>query len=167
MTERLQTTKDKISRLLIINAQAKGQKEEWNQLMRRHLEDIDRSDPDMCMQYGVFLFKRGDDMEETIRWANVALENKHTWSGKTYVSRVNNLLRLRAEAAYRIWNDAEKRMVETTDRERKDVRREYRGWAMDNAREWLDYVQSSGLDNRKALQLCLAAAGHRGFCSPR
>jgi hypothetical protein len=57
--ESAQTTKDKLSRLLIINAEASGNKSEWEKYVRRHLEDIDRSDPDLCFKYASHLAKGG------------------------------------------------------------------------------------------------------------
>jgi hypothetical protein len=38
-----------------LDAEARGDKAEWQRLMKRHLEDIDRSDPNLCLKYAMFL----------------------------------------------------------------------------------------------------------------
>lgn len=166
--ERLQTTKDKLSRLLLVNAQAAGDRSEWERLMVRHLEDIDRSDPDLCFSYAIHLHKSGDldAAEEAVRWADVALENKQRWEGDAHVKRVYGLLRLRAEAGNRLWIDAEKRyQKEPTGDNDADVR-DYRGLAKDTSREWLDYARAAGQPTDTPYKLCMSAAGTREFCMP-
>ena len=71
---------------------------EWARLMRRHLEEIDRSDPDMCFKYALHLSKnRGTSSAYgVIRWSESALERKSRWSGPTYTRRVYDLHKLRS-----------------------------------------------------------------------
>jgi hypothetical protein len=167
-TERLQTTKNKISRLMIVNAEVMGDMGAWEVLMHRHLEDIDRSDPDLCMRYAVFLHRQKDleTAEDAVRWADVALENKQVWEGEAHVRKVGGLLRLRAEAAHRLWNDAEERYRAETTADNDRMVREYRGWAKDYSREWLDYARAAGSKTAVALELCRTAAGTEAFCAP-
>ena len=49
--ESKQTSKDKISRILMANAYASGDKRTWENLVKRHLDQIDQSDPDLCYKY--------------------------------------------------------------------------------------------------------------------
>ena len=164
-TDRLQTNKNKLSRLLIANAENAGKPEEWERLMQRHLEDIERSDPDLCMRYAVHLHKQGlDSEEEALRWAMYALENKQVWQGDEYIKRVNGLLRLRAEASNRLWRDAEERYTKEPTPEHDKATRQWRGEAMASAREWLDYARASGGKVEQALLLCQTAAGTNDFC---
>jgi hypothetical protein len=104
------TTRGKASRLLLSDAEARGDKVEWQRLMKRHLEDIDRSDPNLCLKYAMFLSRGGGDAWGVIRWSNYALENKQTLSGPTYTKYVYQLHRLRAgsDAA---WQESEKELV--------------------------------------------------------
>lgn len=164
-TERLQTNKDKISRILLVNAEAAGNGADWERLMARHLEDIDRSDPDMAMRYSIYLFK-GDleSQEDAIRWADVALENKTRWEGADYVKKVTSLYRLRAEASNRLWQDAEKQYRKDPSRENEEVTQFYRGWTKDYSREWLDYARASSGKTEAAFNLCTSAAGTNDFC---
>ena len=53
------TEKDKISRVLMANAWAKGDKATWEKLIKRHLTDVDASDPDLAYKYSDFLAKKG------------------------------------------------------------------------------------------------------------
>jgi hypothetical protein len=165
ITERLQTTKDKVSRVLIEDARSRKDPLEWERLVRRHLEQYSRADPEMCMAYAVHLFGVDKANESIIRWAEVALENKHVWSGKVHVQRVAQLLRLRAIAAYQIWVGAQADIEKERTRENEGANREYRGWAMDFAREWLEYVLASGLPSKSAYETCLSAAGTARFCA--
>jgi hypothetical protein len=165
-SEGQQTTKDKISRLMITNAEAKGDKTDWERLMKRHLEDIDRSDPDLCFKYALHLSRGGSGRAQgVIRWADYALENKAKWSGQTYKTRVFSLYKLRAEAANKLWQDAEKEFAEgerSDDKEAKAAK--HRGQAKDYAREWLDYAKASAQDTKTAMALCVSSSGNRAFC---
>ena len=164
-TARLQTNKNKISRMLLVNAQTKGDIAQWEVLMRRHLEEIDRSDPALCMLYAVHLHKKGVEFDdEAIYWSAYALENKQVWVGDEYVKRVNGLYRLRAEAANRLWSTAEKAYQKDPTDDNDAATKEYRGQAKDFAREWLDYARASGQDYKTALELCRSAAGSDDFC---
>jgi hypothetical protein len=119
----------------------------------------------MCMAYAVHLFSADKANESIIRWTEVALENKHIWSGKVHVQRVAQLLRLRAITAYQIWLGAQADIGQERTRESESADREYRGWAKDFSREWLEYVRASGLPSKIAYEMCLSAAGTTRFCT--
>ncbi len=163
--EPLLTTKDKLSRMLMVNADSKGDMAEWTRLAARHLEDFDRSDPDLCFKFALVL-SRGDieDAELVLKWSDYALENKHVWDGPTYMSRVYNLLRLKAETATRIWHDAEDDFIEERTEENEVAAEQARGFAKDVAREWLDYARTSAQPVDRAFVLCESASGNPAFC---
>jgi hypothetical protein len=164
-TEAAQTTRDKVSRLLVNTAYAKGDKAGWARLVKRHLEEIDRSDPDMCYNYALHLSRQGAGVSSSvIRWADYALENKSKWQGNTYKSRVYALLKMKAEAASRLWESAEKEYNESRSEEAEAKATKYRGMAKEYAREWLDYARASGQDTSTAMSLCVSAAGNQAFC---
>jgi hypothetical protein len=119
----LQTEKDKISRVLMQNAEAAGNKSEWERLIKRHLEDIDRSDPNLCFKYALHLSRGGVGRAwGVIKWADYALENKQQWTGSTYKARVNALYQLRAEAAVKLWEDANAKMLAASGDDRSKLR---------------------------------------------
>ena len=166
-TERLQTTKNHISRLLLVNSESAGDQAEWARLMARHLEDIDRSDPDLCFRYAVYLFRTGDieNVEESVRWTDYALENKQVWEGgDEFVRKVNSLLKLRAEASAKLWKNAEEQYAREATGDLEGMTREYRGQAKDHAREWLDYARAAGLEFDRAYNMCVSAAGTEALC---
>lgn len=164
-TERLQTVRSDISRLLLVNAQSAGNVPVWEELMARHLEEIDRSDPDLCFSYAVHLYRSSlDNQEESIRWSNYALENKHVWEGEAFIKNVSNLYKLRAEAASKLWQDAEKQHIASPSSESTALARDFRGLAMDYSREWLDYMRAASLPEERAYNMCVAAAGTADFC---
>ena len=157
------TTRGKASRLLLSDAEARGDKTEWQRLMKRHLEDIDRSDPNLCLKYAMFL-SRGGDAWGVIRWSNYALENKQAWSGPTYTKYVYQLHRLRAQSATRLWQESEKEFVASRAQDVEAEAAKRRGIAKDYAREWLDYARESAQDATDASNLCVSAAGNAAFC---
>ena len=131
--------------------------------MKRHLEDIDRSDPNLCLKYAMFL-SRGGDAWGVIRWSNYALDNKQAWSGPTYTKYVYQLHRLRAQASTRLWQESEKEFVSSRSPELEAEAAKRRGIAKDYAREWLDYARESAQDSTDASNLCVSAAGNAAFC---
>lgn len=164
-TERLQTTRAKVSRLLLVNAQSAGDVATWETLMARHLEEIDRSDPDLCFLFAVHLYRSGGEgLEESLRWADYALANKHVWEGEQFIRKVSNLYKLRAEAAAKLWQAAEEMHSQQPDGESDAMAREYRGTAMDYAREWLDYTRAADLSGDRAYEMCVSASGTEEFC---
>ena len=164
-TERLQTTRSQISRLLLVNAEASGDIQSWEELMARHLEEIDRSDPDLCFRYAIHLFRADiDSQEESLKWSGYAMENKQKWEGEEFVKKVSGLYKLRAESAAKLWRHAEELYSTEPTGEHDDMAKEYRGMARDFAREWLDYTRASGISTERAFLMCVAAAGTEDFC---
>lgn len=164
-----QTERDKVSRVLMANADGNGDINEWMRLTSRHLEEIDRSDPDICFRYALTLSRTGtlEDGDEVMRWIDYALENKQNWEGPTYMARVYNLLRLRAETATRQWIDAEQDYQDERSDDTMALAEEYRGLAKNTAREWLDYAKVSSQSTDRAYALCQAAAGSPNFCTEK
>jgi len=160
-----QTDKDKISRVLMANAWSKGDFRSWEALVKRHLEEIDQSDPDLCYKYALYLSKKGPGRAwGVIKWADTALENRSQWVGATYKSRVYNLYKLRASAAEDLWKAAEEKHAAAPTDDTKKAVEDARGQTKTFAREWYEYAKSAGKDTTKALQLCISAAGTAEFC---
>ena len=162
-----QTDKNKISRVLMVNAEASGDRGTWEQLVKRHLEEVDRSDPDLCFSYALYLSKGGVGRAwGVIEWSNYALENKSRWTGATYKSRVYSLMQLKAEAAAALWEYSAQAVVagEGDRTALQEDEKKMRGMAKDYALEWLDYARASKQEDRKAMALCVSAAGSKKFC---
>ncbi len=160
-----QTDKKKISLLLIANANGKGDKRSWERLIRRHLEDIDQSDPDLCYAYAAHLARRGPSRASSvIRWSEVALENRTRWVGETYKSRVYALYKLRAVAANALWQQAQERHAAAPSDETESQIERTRGTTKTYAREWYEYAKEANKDTTTPLQLCISAAGTAEFC---
>jgi len=161
----LQTTKDKISRVLLVNAYAYNTKQ-WAALVARHLEEVDRSDPDIAYLYAFYLYNNNKaDSEDVIQWTNVALERRDTWTGDVYVSRVYGLMRLRAVAANAVWELSEKERSEAgSSQEILDRIDENRNRTKTYAREWVDFAKVSGRSTSEPLSICLSAATRAKAC---
>ena len=133
--------------------------------MKRHLETIDRSDPNMCFKYALHLSRGGASRAPgVIRWADYALENKQQWSGVPYTKNVFGLYKIRAQAANKLWEAAEQKLVDNRSDANEAAAEKYRGETKDYAREWLDYAKVSSQDTSAAMALCVSAAGNREFC---
>ena len=162
-----QTTKDKMSRVLLINADASNNRTEWARLIRRHLNQIDRSDPDLCFQYAIYLAGGGvSRAERVIRWADYALENKTRWSGTTFQSRVFDLHRLKAQAGNRLWEQTTVDLNNAADNREELIQLESRarGRAKTFALDWLDFARATGQESSQAMSLCVSVAGNRNYC---
>ena len=164
--ESQQTERDKVSRVLMVNAEGRGDMAEWMRLAERHLEVIARSDPDLCYRYALLL-SRGEveDAPVALRWIDYALQNKHVWAGSSYTERVYALLGLRAQVASRLWLDAEQTYVDERNDDNESDSTFWRGTAKDSAREWLDYARVSGKPTQQPGALCRSASGNEAFCA--
>jgi hypothetical protein len=159
------TDKDKISRVLLADAKARDDKPDWERLMKRHLESIDRSDPNMCLVFAIFLHKRGvGKATQVIKWSDYALENKSKWSGASHTRNVYYLHQLKSEAASRLWKRAEKRFVKDRNEKNEAKANKYRSMAKQSSRAWLDYAKASGKDTSRPLAACVSASGNTEFC---
>ncbi len=159
------TDKDKVSRVLLVNAEAKKDLERWEQLITRHLEQIDQSDPDLCFKYTIYLSKKGsDNASEVIIWASRALERKDRWTGRLYEKKVYALHRLRSDAATYLWNQAEQVYLEERSARAEDRAERARGKAKEFSRAWLDYARASDQEADTPLRMCLSAAGAMDYC---
>jgi hypothetical protein len=160
-----QTHKDKLSRVLMADAYAKKNDDRWEAIVRRHLTDIDRSDPDLCYKFSIFMSKKGPkSADEVMKWADVALENKHIWDGPQYVKRVSSLYKIKAVSALKKWQWMEEEFLKTPSEDLGGGKEDARNQAKTLAREWLGYLKSASLDQDKAMQVCVMAAGTDQFC---
>ena len=156
------TVKNKISRVELVNAYAYSTKM-WADLVKRHLDEVDRSDPDIAYLYAFYLFNSDKkNAPEVVRWTGVGLERASAaWQGDTFVARVYGLMKLRTLAANVLWADAEDKKAKGADPGNVD---QLRGDVKVYAREWLDFAKSAGRDPTESLQLCLSAANSPSGC---
>lgn len=150
---KVQTTKAKISRVTIVNAYATDTAQ-WAKLVQRHLDEVDRSDPDIAFLYGFYLYNRPQpNYPEVIKWIEVALERRDAWTGETYVGRVYKLHRIRTLARFQQWQQVAAASKTTTPEAE-----ELRNLTKTFAREWMDFARSASKDTKEAEQICLNAA---------
>ena len=159
------TIKDKISRVLMKDAWAKGDEHRWEAVARRHLEEIDQSDPDLCYKFARFMSSKGPEAtDETMRWADVALENRSRWTGDLHVKRVYALYKVKTIAAQKKWEHLEAQYIEGPTEQLLADKDEARNQLKTLAREWLEYARQSGKDETVPLQMCVSASGTEGYC---
>ena len=159
------TVRARASTLLITDAQTRGDNNEWERLVKRHLKSIEKSQPDMCLSYALYLSQKGASRaSQVIKWSEVALTNKHLWSGDARVQKVNALYQLRAYAANSLWQLNEQKLVKERSAANQAKAEDWRGKTKNFSREWLDFARAAGSDTSQALQLCVSAAGDKDFC---
>ncbi len=163
--ERL-TEKNKLSRVLMADAWSKQDLDRWEAAVRRHLDEIDRSDADLAYIYARFLAQRTEEhIPEAIRWSNVALSNAHQWEGDTHVDRVYALHRINAVAAQRLWLASEQDILDGSAGTDGSARANFwRNQTKSLSREWLAFAVAAGKDPAASLDLCMSAAGTTGYC---
>ena len=161
-----QTHKKKISLLLMADSWTKGDKHRWETIVRRHLIELDQSDPDLCYKFAIHLGQQGPEAaQETLKWVDRALENRSRFpAGDTTVSRVYGLLKLKSQASAKYWAWLEEQYILKPGEEVATQRDLARGQAKTHAREWLEYARSAGKDDTVAYQMCVSAAGSADFC---
>ncbi len=152
---REQVTKGKISRVLLVNAYATDTAQ-WALLVRRHLDEVDQSDPDVSYLYAFYLYNHGTPPADVIHWSDVGLERRQVWTGAVHVSRVTGLLRLRTLAAMTEWKALSLRA--TDEAAVRPLAEEARVKTKTFAREWLDFAREAGRDTQQPTEICLSAA---------
>lgn len=158
-----QTDKSKISRVLLANAMV-NDTDEWMRLVKRHLEEVEQSDPDITYLYANFLFNQENpDYAGVIKYADVSYERRaDRWQGDTFTRRSHHLLRLRALARMKIWEKAEEAALSgSAAAEEAAAKRKLE--AHTAAREWLDFDRASDIRWTEAAHLC-AATGSEAAC---
>ena len=109
--------------------------------------------------------KRGpEQVDEALKWADVALDNRSRWSGDLHVRRVYALFRLKAMASQKQWTWREEQLAKDPSDAANEAVRLSRNQTMTLAREWLEYARSAGRDPTLAYKLCVSAAGTQDFC---
>jgi len=157
------TARSKANRPLMVNAWYSGDKVEWERLVVRHLDEIERSDPAIALKYASHLARAGRPAPAVIRWADVALENRHLWQRDEYVRNTLKLRGLKARAAGRQWQALEEAKADGKPVD-DGARRKWRTDTVTFAREWWEYSESVGKPSKLALSLCISAAGTEDAC---
>ncbi len=79
----------------------------YGEALRSYLRDVDNADADVAFMYAMFLSENGEEASaETLRWANVAIANRHQWRDDVYTMRLQPLYKRRIEATLVLWKDA-------------------------------------------------------------
>ena len=156
-----QTDKSKISRVLLANAQVTDS-DEWVRLVRRHLDEVERSDPDIAYMFANFLFNQeSPDFNTVVQFADVAWERRtDRWEGRAFVVRSHHLLRMRSMSLMMLWK-AEAEQFAGSEQEPPTVANS-RLKAHTAAREWLDFDRASDLPFTEAANLCVATGTESG-----
>lgn len=162
LEDRIRTSSDSENRaaasLLLIQNAWKADRAAWTALAARHLEEVDPTHAGLAFALAQ-QSQRDGDHAAVLRWTAIADAHKTKWSGGTYTSRVNTLLKLRAAATYALWRSA----AEAPDQQGlRDAQRH----AEAAARAWLGHASTAGLDTDEAQALCEAVSFAGRPCEP-
>ena len=81
----------------------------------------------MPLVCSVFVSKGASRASQVIKWSEVALTNKHLWSGDARVQKVNALYQLRAYAANSLWQLNEQKLVKERSAKNQAKAEDWRG----------------------------------------
>jgi hypothetical protein len=167
-TERL-TGKDKISRVLLVDAWEKGDRHRWENIARFHLENIDQSDADLAYQMAYQLVTVGNPerMDEAMHWAAKALERRQeAWDdADTFVTRTYRLHKFRTVAGLKKWQYVESLHERDPSRANRLEADAARDVVKTLSREWLEYSFEAGRDRSEPQRICEMATGLPGPCT--
>lgn len=164
--EKIQSQKSGISLVLINNAMAGKDWDNWEIHVRNHLRNIDRSQPDLTFAFAVYLNNKGSEYhKEALYWTDYTMQTRSQWpEGATYKDKSNKLLQLRAQLALEIWIEAEKSYTKERTPELEQLSDTARGNAKNLAREWLEYTRQAELPTETAFNLCMSTSPDPEFC---
>lgn len=156
-----QTDKGKISRVLMANAYVTNT-EEWARLVKRHLDEVEQSDPDISYLYANHLYnRRNPDYRGAVRYADLAFERRaDNWEGDTFTNRSHHLHRLRTYARMKLWEDAEQRAL-SGDEDARETAMDLRTQAHSSARDWLDFDRVSRSRWIQAAEACVSTGNEQ------
>lgn len=153
----------RLSLVLIANAHARQEADNWAWLVQRHLEVIDDENPGLAYRYALHNYEAGvGSYPEALRWANVALAQRAAWTGDVYHERVTRLYKLRAAVSQALWKQAEDEWASGQTEEAKDSVLDWRETTRKAAVEWYRYAVETGMDTKTPYNLCVNASIQEG-----
>jgi len=162
--------KARLSLVLITNAHARMETDNWEWLVARHLETIDPENPGLSYRYALHMYEKGpQSYPEAYRWAGVALGQRAAWTGSVYHERVTRLYKLRSALSQAQWRSAEDAFSEDPSEDNRDDVLEWRENTRKAALEWYRYAKETEMDTTVAYKLCTIASiqeGCEGVDSP-
>lgn len=160
--------KANVSMVLLTNARAKGDVEQWEQRMEHHLTQIERENPALAYRYALHLFEKGPGhSQQTFRWTGIALQSRSAWAGDSYTDRVHAIYKLRAAAAQSLWKQSIEALASFPGPENENRVRTQRLLARNVAKEWYEFAATHEQDSLVAKQLCQIASLEPDFCDIR
>ena len=157
--------KANVSMVLLTNARAKGDIEQWEKRMEYHLTQIERENPALAYRYALHLFEKGPgNSQATFRWTGIALQSRSAWAGESYTERVHAIYKLRAAAAQSLWKLSIEALASFPGPENENRVRTQRLLARNVAKEWYEFADTHEQDSLIAKQLCQIASIDSDFC---
>ena len=149
---------DKVERsLMLIQNAWSADKGAWERLTRRHLSEIDDSDPDLAYRFARVQMRKGAaGAPDVLRWTAAAQKNKTRWTGASYRKNVYDLHKLETMAQQSLWKASEQGGGDVASAQEATRRA---------ARDWVLFAESADLDANTPLTVCLAAGGERDWCA--
>lgn len=155
--------KARLSLVLIANAHARTESDNWEWLVARHLETIDEENPGLAYRYALHLYDKGEaSYGNSYHWAGVALGQRAAWTGDVYHERVTRLYKLRAALSQAQWRKAETTFAGDNSEDNRDRVLEWRDLTRQAAVNWYHYASETGMDSETPYALCEIASIQKG-----
>jgi len=157
-----QTDRSKVSRVLLANAYVSNT-DTWAGLVRRHLDEVEQSDPDISYLYANYLMNQPKrDYNAVVRYADMAYERRaDNWEGDVFTVRTHHLLRMRAVARLYGWQEVTEAAAAAQTSAETDSMEQLRLKAHAAAREWLDFDRASDLPVAEAGHICVTTGSEK------
>ena len=125
-----------------------------------YFEELDRSKVDMLLAWTVYLWKKPSHtpalLADVVLWSERTLEKKSEWKNQDFVRNTDQVMEIRARAAYERWM----KLAEADDAGTEKAR----GVARTAVIDWMNLRKRLGKDTSQASQLCSSVAGSAEVC---
>ncbi len=147
-------TRSDISHLLITDADAKADVQEYERLVEQHVRQVDPRDPDIAWRWVNVLSRYPERVEELLLATETAEDVGQSWTDDNREFRMARVHELRSEAALRQWQ-----AIGAADEASKKRTRK-------SARQWSLYMldHSNAGSPSRAVDICIEAGGDLDWC---
>lgn len=159
-----QQFRQRASKLLLANAEARRDRVEWARLAEYHLSELDASDAGLMVRYARYLTDDPDSRQRAMYWAERSLDAMDSWTGAARQQTRDQALGLLVVLEVRNANDAAMRWANAASIETEDERDRAMQLARMTSLEWCEHRGAYRMPLRPALDAYVASGGEADTC---
>ncbi len=156
--------RQRASKLLLANAEARHDRAQWAQLAEFHLSELDASDAGLMVRYARYLADDADSRQRAIYWTERSLDAMGNWTGAARQQTRDQALGLLVVLEVRNANDAATRWANAASIETEDERDRAMQLARMTTLEWCEHRGAYRMPLRPALDAYVASGGEADTC---